>query len=251
MYRGYYRRKSYGGKSAYSRRFKSRPTPGFWRSRSRMVIGSVLKRRTGYAANKRILSVIGRMAEKKYFDVSSAANNVTFNGTIASLSDVTQGTTDITRVGDKLTMNSVELKFFAVPGTATLYSVVRLVVFLWRDDTTPTVNDLMQAGAGTSMLPLSPLDHDDRAKRKILYDKYFTMTYDNYGANQYGANAIKVFKTFMDLKKWNLRDRTVSYFAGGTAGFNKIWIFYGSTNGTGANQPVSLSYYSRINFTDT
>ena len=82
-----------------------------------------------------------------------------------------QGSGQNNRIGDKVTGTSLEMKYeLFLSGLATQnpLNTTRVILFIWKDDTTPTVADILEDPTYPS---LSPFNHDKKVKRKILYDK--------------------------------------------------------------------------------
>jgi len=255
---------------SYNRRYgarvgqTTRATPRIYR---RPASSLRIPRRIGYSRGRSLKNKILNMQEKKYFDSASTANPDN-NGHIVSITDIPQGVTDITRVGDKLVVNSIELGYmlYKDPGTIVdsewsfLIMNVRIIVFVWYDDTNPTVGNILQmgrTGADAWQNVLSPFEHDKKVKRKILYDKMHTvapgMVYNpelvNY-ISQGRANVMK--RIFIDLKSKNIAKRTINFEAGGTVGVNKIYVLILAENPSTVSGPVKTNsvLYTRVNFVD-
>lgn len=114
-------------------------------------------------------------SETKYIDFDSAVN-VDYNGTMTPLLNISQGTTDQTRNGDKITLKNIKMSFFS--GLADTYNVVRFIIFVWKGEnsTDPTVSDILHSsyiGAGSA--PLAPYNHDKRKLFTVKYDKTYLL----------------------------------------------------------------------------
>lgn len=128
------------------------------------------------------------MAEHKYHDTQCFFGRgqtlpLSISGAIICLTNIVQGTTDLTRLGDKCTGTSLEYKFILQCYNGTYLPIdaparfinMRVIFFIWKDDVVPFTGDIFQYSypSGAFLGPISPLNHDRKIKRKILYDKYF------------------------------------------------------------------------------
>lgn len=150
---------------------------------------------------KQVKSLINQGRENKYLDVLINSSSLA-TGVVYSLADVTQGDTDIQRDGDQLVQRALRVKGRALVADTT--NQVRLVLFRWKQQTTPLVADILSSAyIGNVEAPLSPYHHDGRSNFTVLYDKiYHVGTY----------NIQKGFDT-----KWiNLRNNKQYFKAGGS-----------------------------------
>lgn len=109
------------------------------------------------------------LIEPKYLDTSAVAQSVSTSGTFAYLTLLNNGTTDITRIGDMISLHSIDMRWSAIVADAT--NIVRVVLIQWNPDTTietPTYNAVF-AGAGSPVN--SPFNHDGNKKFTVVYDK--------------------------------------------------------------------------------
>lgn len=170
--------------------------------------------------------------EKKYF----ISQNVILQGdvaTIGSLSDVPQASTDTSRNGDQITVRSIELDW--IWSAADSFNIVRTIVFQWFPSGTPTASDLLILSV--SLPYISPYNHDQRFKYKILMDVM------NSVSTTSGQYAIVKRKYILGGFK-----RKIQYDAGGTNGTNKIYILTVSDSGVVINPTVN--YIAKLNFSD-
>lgn len=182
------------------------------------------------------------MAEKKYFDVSAAIGGVAvdYAGLVDDLSVPAQGSTVKTRIGDKITVTSLQLKcWFTTIGVS---NVVRIIVFKWFDNTVPTVAQILET-VGDERAPISPLNHDDKVRRKIFLDTTFTIVDQQ-------DTEIRYYNAFIDLRKRGERISAVHFDAGATTGLGIFYVLFVSNEATGSGGEPLIRYYIRTNFTD-
>lgn len=177
--------------------------------------------------------------EPKYVDTSNIATAASSTLTVISVSATTNGTTDITRIGDQIELHSLELKLSATVSSSDGSNLVRILVFQWlADDTTdpPTAAKVLQSSAGQPYN--SPFNHDNSAKLVVLYDKLLaTSTY----------YPVKHDSVLISLGQSPVR-RVVKYSAGASTGNNNIYIAFCSDSGPAPHPTVDS--YARINFYD-
>lgn len=202
------------------------------------------------------------MQEHKFHDfVSTSTNLINTFGSMQTFSDIAQGLSDSNRVGDKLVMNSLELNYWFQSNTSlpsTNQIILRVIVFIWKDDTVPTLADILANGVGVSpeVIMTGPLSHDRKVKRKLLYDKTFyrsgglVSTAPGLAVTQ--GNAFWTVKHFLDLKKLPVPIRTINYQGGSVIGVNKVYQLVVSNIPVGvvaANAP-NMYFYHRTNYVD-
>lgn len=235
-----------------TRYYSTRRNPGLYRTPSRLVV-------TGRAANRlgryRLRAAIKSIAEKKFydnvlnFDPTAGGPYLTNAGTFFNLTDLTQGSGQSQRIGDKCTGSSLEIRFdVRSPGAGTTdpYLIYRLIVFIWKDDTVPVVGDILEA-LGTTP-PLSPFNHDTKVKRKILYDGITTHFLDPTTKNSENVPYFK--RIILPLHKLK-KDLNIVNFQGGTIiAVNHIYALMISDGPNVQNQTWDLKLSFRYNFID-
>lgn len=178
----------------------------------------------------KVKKVINKVAEKKYFTVIQPSVGVDNTGAFAQLGAVTQGDTDTTRDGDQLYIRSLQVKGQVTAGDTT--NLLRVIIFQWFLPTTPTATDLL-----LSNVVDSPWNHDNRYLFKVVVDKSYSLATASNAAQTINWRISKGFK------------RKCQFNGGTTIGTNKFWIFTISDSG-GVPNP-SVSYYTKLNFTDS
>lgn len=115
--------------------------------------------------------------ELKYDNLNYTAT-LTYNWALSNLTaGIGAGTTDITRIGDAVTMKNLEIRWRVAAADAT--NVCRMVVYVAKNgDTT----DLPFETDGSYETPLSLYNHDYRRRYKVLWDR--TISTSTSGSNQ-------------------------------------------------------------------
>jgi len=165
-------------RKTYSLRRMSRPgrTGGFWpgtRSTFRRV--TKYRRIPGIGTIRRTYTI----PELKYKDTSDGGSTIDESGNITLLNALALGTAATARVGMRINMRSVHLKYIITGPTYTstnsafaqyAHARVMLVLDLQPNGATPTLSDILEdttAGIGI----LSPIYLANGARFKVLYDK--------------------------------------------------------------------------------
>jgi hypothetical protein len=124
--------------------------------------------------------------EEKYSDVNTSITpDQSGTGSVVSLTQLAQGTTLNTRVG-----NSVRIQHFsligrvAVSSAVTTFSLVRVIVFrdMEGQGTAPTMSDVLEA-VGSSAAPRQPYDYLNRKRFAIIADWFMPVTLYSGGGN--------------------------------------------------------------------
>ena len=109
--------------------------------------------------------------ELKYQDVAGVASVPTWNGTLVNLIAPGQGSTDITRVGDKIAIEKISFRF---NGGMTGAGSNQIRIILLRDKTGglgTTVNKVLDSSAlATVNAAQGPFEEDQRKNFEVLYE---------------------------------------------------------------------------------
>lgn len=233
-----------------TRYYSSRRNPGLFRTSSSYSITAAARRRLG---RYRLKQAIKSIAERKFYDntviQSPAGNNLNDLGFIYALSDLTQGSGQNQRIGDKCTGNSVEWRgYLYSPGAVTTvpYILIRVIFFIWKDDTTPLLGDILEDPANPL---ISPFTHDQAVKRKILYDKTWTQFLDPTTKNTTVPN--KNTKAIIPLSKIKRGLNIVNFQGGTTIAINHVYFLSVSNTPNGTpNTEWNFGHSFRYNFID-
>lgn len=195
---------------------------------------------------------------------ASASPYVTASGVILDVSTIFIGSSDNARVGDKVTLTSIEVKHQAYPNLniaqAEIYSY-RLTIFIWKDDTTPQLSDIYDTSGGftgtaTYLTSLYPLNHDLKVKRKILYDKSFSCLCDIQNNTQLvnTENGHTIQNIIIPMTKLKNRLNEIHYNNATSNGVNKVYILLSNnlaaTIVPAINLPFNHFLSCRLNYTD-
>lgn len=188
-----------------------------------------------------VLKEIHKLSETKYYDKIDQATAVDFAGTnLTLLTDVTQGTSDLQRVGDKLTIRGMRIRFtFSV---ADNYNIIRMILFQWIPSNNllgPVPGYVLSATyLSTSRATEAPYTHDYKSQMIILWDKTI-----NLALNQ--SNQAKYINKKVKLK---FAKKRINFVAGTTAASNHIFLLLVSDSG--AVPHPGVSFVSRLWYDD-
>ncbi|AUM61684.1 capsid [uncultured virus] len=193
--------------------------------------------------------------EKKFIDVRGVNGVLDETPGYLLINGLTQGASAITRIGSRIMMKSVHLKYYvkgpelaSVTGV-TLQNMVRIILAydLQPNSATPTSSDFFE-DATPGLGIVSPMRKEWSSRWKVLWDKRYPIvsTYQPSGITP-GQNMI-YDETFIKL------NHAVEYSDSSTGTVadiktGAVWLIALSDNGTTGNQPV-FTYWSRIRFAD-
>jgi len=176
--------------------------------------------------------------EEKYSDVN-ASQSPDQNGAVTCLSQLAQGTTMNTRVGNSVRVQHFTLRArVAVSSAVTTFSVVRVAIIrdMEGQGTAPTCADIFET-VGGSQAPRQPLDWLNRKRFAVLYDTFLVVAPASGCAREIYYD--------IDLAKHVLYRGTTA--AAASDGEGSIYIVSLSDEAT--NTPT-VSYSSRMTYTD-
>lgn len=193
-----------------------------------------LTKRQALAVRSIATRSINARAEKKYYDRSLSGTTYDWSGSIVSLTNIAQGSTDVTRDGDSIYLRSCRVVGDITAGDTT--NMFRVIIFQWFDDTTPVYTDILSSVyQGTVNCVNSPYHHDQRKHFNVMYDKRYLL--DSSDPN-----------VMFDTKYMRPAKRKVHFSAGGTTGSNELFILFMSDSGA-ATHP-SVNFVARTTFND-
>lgn len=203
-------------------------------------------------ASKYILSMIN--VEHKYFDVLTQGALPDYNGTFYNLSNIAQGADVVNRDGDSILMTRMEFHLICYPGGTSTSNAVRFIIFrdMEQDGVDPAINTVLEAaGLGATSTIITPLTYfyagpgTSRKRRfEVLHDEVIVCTRAG------GSPTIGITKYVHDFKGGDhhiLYDATAAADASNREGMVGLMLF---SDGTGAGMVPTVSFYSRIIFTD-
>lgn len=176
--------------------------------------------------NFKIKTAIRKNIETKYHDVtiSEAVSTV---ASIGSLTDVSQGQTDTTRIGDKLTIRGLSGRASMLGADAS--NLIRIIIFQWHhtDSVAPVIADILSSSGD----PRSNFVHDTQNQYTVLYDKLFTLT----------SAGDKLVRAWIFRPRLKYAKKTINYSAGSTVGSNKIYRLFLSDSGASVHPSFNWS----------
>lgn len=119
-------------------------------------------------------------AEKKYFDTAFTPADMSTTGLIFSLNRIEQGTSNIQRIGNKLTIKNINLRLIPYLTSSTnnvAGSVFRIMLLVDKqaNGTEPVRSDILVGSAG-DVTSFRNLNNDERFD--VLYDKFITLNHN-------------------------------------------------------------------------
>lgn len=181
--------------------------------------------------------------ETKFLDTQQSSTTISTTGTVFPVSEIAQGLTSTTRVGDSIRLQHFELRGRCTISATANTSLLRLLVVRDLDGygTAPTVTDILETATPAVSAPLAPYRFNKRQRFSILFDELFGLV----GSAAYDGNSEEVF-SFMTSHQGHI------LYLGATAaaasdGKGSVYVVAVSDEGT--NTP-SIAFTSRILFTD-
>ncbi len=241
--------------------FPSNPTLGQYYNRMRPYakptpVPSYVSGR-GTASKAYVKRAIKKMHEKKYFMKEQSSIAVSFDThLLVDLSAIPQGDTDLTRDGDSVKLTSLQVRMTWQTGASqSADSYVRVVIFQWFDNSTPTP-PLVLGALGAAFDGTTAMDafynHDRRRQFRVLYDNLSIC-----GGSSDPAVASHLFRKTPVISftpkikgKRTGKKAYINFVGGGTTAQNKIYLLAISNIADGTNTEPVLLFNSKLNFID-
>lgn len=197
-----------------------------------------VRRSKAVATKGYVRKMINKESETKYFDLGALATGITYAGSVADLTGVIQGNGDTNRIGDKLRMKHITLKYQLQQTTGP--NMFRVIVFQYIGNTqisgAPGANTVLSGGTlSTANAPLAMYTWDYRNQYIILYDKLHCLN------SQHPTIDVRKEISLRFAKK------EIAYYSGTTAGANKIYMIMLSD--VNASLPT-MAYQYRLSYED-
>ena len=178
--------------------------------------------------------------EKKHYDLNFEDIDVIDTGNTALLTGVTNEDSDTTRIGDRITMQSLEYKFRVVPQATA--SKMRLVLLQWKQDSSnaPTLSTLFEQG-GTYTLGFDNWDEMKSNAHQILFDRTYNLAGSASNGARYITGRVKLFGKKIPKKQ-------IQFDNSASSGWDHIYAIVFSDKATSGG-PL-LDYSSRLIYTD-
>lgn len=201
------------------------------------------------------------MTEHKYFLTALSRTDAVLADTIPfQLTLIPQGQTETSRVGDVLTGTSLEVAFHSYPPldfSTTRLFMFRFIGFVWKQDTVPTIADLLDpnyTGAANILKPLQPFNHNQKINRKILWDKRYIIYADGDATTSdwhvIAGNGTRTNKFVLNLTKLKRNLNKIWFNPGSsTIARNHIYATFLTTD-IGATNGPNFYMQAKYTFTD-
>ena len=183
-------------------------------------------------------------SELHYDYASYTAQSITSAGSIYHLSAIGQGDTNSTRSGNSVLPRYLNLQ--VTLQSSVISDVVRLLVFRWKDNSTPTIADVFE---NSSMPVYSPLNDNISGNKKdrqidIIKNKVLVV-----GSGTYSD--VVFYKKVLDLnpQNKNIKDHIKFDNASTTAPVGGIYMILVSRKPSGANN-IDFEGMHKLSFHD-
>lgn len=203
------------------------------------VRGKRIKKSKKLATKLYVKKLLRKEEETKYFDKSSSFT-CGAAGVMTDLCQIPQSagaSSDITRIGDKVTIRSLEVGLQGV--FADNQQIIRFIIIQWFPNdafAVPAAASIITS-TGSILSPLAPLYHDYQNQYTVVYDKLLVLN-----------NVSMPSKSWR--KKINLKyaKKIINFATGTTNGSNKFYLLTISDS-TAVTDPT-IGIYTRLNFDD-
>lgn len=184
-----------------------------------------------------------RTAEKKYFPASFDSTVGNTSGLFFRLTEIPRGTSDNARIGDSIQLTSMYFRGTVTINTAVGapddYNRVRVLIFQWFDNTTPTADDIiLNFSTNSTNVNLSaPYAHHTRTQFYIMYDALMDVAL--------GGLEVKKFGKMMT----NIKRKKVLFEKNSTTKSNGAIYVFAYSDSAVAPSPI-MSFFSKVNYRD-
>lgn len=126
--------------------------------------------RSAYMKTKKLQNRIGKVEYKKY-DSAAVGQAVTNVLQFDNLHAIAQGAANNQRIGDKIDIKKLHLRWQVEMSQSEVYTTVRIMVFRWSENSIPVPADILSS---TSTVR-SYLNTQESHHFKMYYDRIFTL----------------------------------------------------------------------------
>jgi hypothetical protein len=186
---------------------------------------------------KQVEAMIKGQQETKFLDI---VNSITANygGTVVALTDLGQGTTNITRIGNNITVRNLRFRYHLT--CADSYNLVRVIIFRWHERFSldpPDSSDILELVNSTNAVN-APYTFNERDAFTILFDKTETLVLSTSVNTAYVQGVLKVSQ------------QPVQYFGSSTTDILNGLYFLVISDSSVTTHP-GMNYYFRLEYTDS
>lgn len=182
--------------------------------------------------------LIANVEEVKHFDAGASATSVDFSGVQWALASIPQGNQDSQRVGDKLKLKDIDVRFELKLGTSP--NKFRVLVYQWHDmsgASSPLPISILE-NTGTVDSPLQPYIWSNKSQYTILRDKTYNL-----------ETSVSTMVTDRFFIKRGFRKQV--NFTVGSSTLQTNGIFLLAITDDGAVTYPTLAFHSRVRYTDS
>jgi len=178
---------------------------------------------------------------------------------VTSLFPMTQGVTVTTRVGDRVRVKGITIKYTCVAGVGGLvanadeYNSIRVIVFKWLVSnaiTAPVTGNILDSTSSATVTN-QMYNHDGRADYHICYDKthrLFNTPVDDAGTVSWYHGPNTIFTTESPIKLQSLGKREISYESNTTTGDGLYFVLWVSDSAHVPNPTIEFA--SMLTYSD-
>lgn len=210
-----------------------------------------IRRFNRFRSGRPMLNSPAGRVERKFLDNVFESGTLQFDttGTVTAINAMAQGTTQSTRIGNKITMKSVYIRYRVTNGAASIAATMFRVLIVYDTQTnaaTPALGDILQAGPADPTLRMMNLANRDRFK--ILYEDTFTpvgtVVSDTSATTEWQEYRTRFININLDTIFNNTSGGTVADIQTGG-----LFLVTMSNFPTGANEPLGVAT-TRIRYVD-
>lgn len=159
---------------------------------------------------------------------------VSTTGHMEAITLISQGQTSLTRIGDQITLDKIEYRFFLLYGDTT--NLVRFVLFQWNDSVPPVLTDIFQDPVTYPVSTQYNRDNQGSKVLKILKDETFILNST--------SQPLKTSNWVLNFKK------KIIFESGTTTGVGHIYYAFVSDSTSGINGEPKITINTRVSYVD-
>lgn len=183
--------------------------------------------------------IVARNSELKTWVKGALSSAASLVHVITSLTDISLGQTDNSRIGNHVHMKSLNGRVTILNSDAT--NIIRVIIFKWKENDTfnvPTAAQILANGPSGGPDVYSTYNRDSPGNYTIVKDYFFVGNGNSAASNLIQKREFKM----------SLSGKTQFYSDVGTSGTNKYYIMYQSDSAA-VNHPT-VSFNFEFGFTD-
>lgn len=206
---------------------------------------------------QQVKRLIRKRQETKFFVLPTATYSQSTTAAVTGISAIPEGDTDNERNGDKLQwVKSIRLKYtIRTPSyqamTQPAYNV-RVIVFQWKEESTPAPGDILLTGPSTVVDWLSFYSWDKKSLYTILYDRTHVLSGNGFFDTTADINTPSTTTSaitrsaVINIKK---AKKDAQFLSGTVTGINKFWVLTISDSTVSPHPNITMD--TQVFFTDS